>query len=60
MSRRSMSDWQRGDHIERWVGSALWVAEKNFRRVKGYKDLPKLLELLEKRRGTSPPTSKAA
>ncbi len=52
--------WQRGDHIERWVGSALWVAEKNFRRVKGYKDLPKLLELLEQRRGTSPPTSKAA
>ena len=52
--------WQRGDHIERWVGSALWVAEKNFRRVKGYKDLPKLLEVLEKRRGTSLPTPKAA
>ena len=39
--------WQRGDHIERWVGSALRVAEKNFRRVKGYKDLPKLLAALE-------------
>ena len=52
--------WQRGDHIERWVGSALWVAERNFRRVKGYKDLPKFLEVLEERRGTSPPTSKAA
>ena len=61
--------WQRGDHIERWVGSALWVAEKNFRRVKGYNrsrlvrefiDLPKLLEVLEKRRGTFLPTPKAA
>jgi putative transposase len=39
--------WQRGDHLERWVGSSLWVAEKNFRRVKGYKDLPKLLGVLE-------------
>ena len=32
--------WQRGDHIERWMGSVLWLAEKKFRRVKGYKDLP--------------------
>ncbi len=42
--------WRRGDHIERWVGSALWVAEKKFRRLKGYKDLPKLLGSLQKPR----------
>ena len=45
--------WRRGDHIERWVGSALWVAEKNFRRVKGYKDLPKLLRALKELRPES-------
>jgi len=39
--------WQRGDHIERWVGSALWLADKKFQRVKGYKDLPKLLGALK-------------
>ena len=34
--------WHRGDHRQRWVGAGLWLAEKNFRRIKGYKDLPKL------------------
>ncbi len=52
--------WQRGDHIERWVGSALWVAEKNFRRVKGYKDLPKLLAALEKRGALASTSSRKA
>ena len=42
--------WQRGDHIERWVGSALWLADKKFQRVKGYKDLPKLLGALKQLR----------
>ena len=53
--------WRRGDHIERWVGSALWVAEKNFRRVKGYKNLPKLLRALKELRPESAASrSKAA
>lgn len=42
--------WQRGNHIERWVGSALWLADKKFQRVKGYKDLPKLLGALKQLR----------
>ena len=48
--------WQRGDHLERWVGSALWVAEGNFRKVKGYRDLPRLLAALE---NLNPPTPAA-
>ena len=53
--------WQRGDHIERRVGSALWAAEKKFRRAKGYKDLPKPLGALKKLRPqTSSSRSKAA
>ena len=35
--------WQGGDQRERWVGSGLLVAEKQFRRVKGYKLIPLLL-----------------
>lgn len=31
---RRVKYWQRGDHVERWVGSALWLAEGNFRRIK--------------------------
>ena len=55
---RRVKCWQRGDHLERWVGSALWVAEGNFRRIKGYRDLSKLLAALEKLR-PQPPASQA-
>lgn len=39
--------WHDGDQRERWVGSGLLVAEKQFRRVKGYKQIPLLLKELE-------------
>ena len=39
--------WHRGDQRERWVGSGLLVAEKQFRRVQGYKQIPILLRELE-------------
>src|SRR5450631_3504125 len=35
--------WHPGDQRERWVGSGLLVAEKQFRRVKGHKLIPLLL-----------------
>ena len=39
--------WHPGDQRERWVGSALLVAEKQFRRVRGHKLIPLLLRQLE-------------
>jgi transposase-like protein len=39
--------WHGGDQRERWVGSGLLVAEKQFRRVKGHKQIPVLLRELE-------------
>lgn len=39
--------WHGGDQRERWVGSGLLVAEKQFRRVKGYKQIPALIRELE-------------
>lgn len=39
--------WHAGDQRERWVGSGLLVAEKQFRRVKGHKLIPLLLRQLE-------------
>lgn len=39
--------WHGGDQRERWVGSGLIVAEKQFRRIRGYKHLPVLLRVLE-------------
>lgn len=44
---RRVQCWQRGDHLQRWVGSALWVAEGNFRRIKGYRNLAKLRAALD-------------
>jgi putative transposase len=39
--------WHSGDQRERWVGSGLLVAEKQFRRIKGHKQLSLLLRELE-------------
>lgn len=39
--------WHSGDQRERWVGSGLLVAEKQFRRIKGHKQLPLLIRELE-------------
>jgi hypothetical protein len=36
-----------GDQRERWVGSGLLVAEKQFRRVQGYEHIPALIGELE-------------
>lgn len=52
--------WQRGDHRERWVGAGLWLAERSFRRVKGYKQLPKLLAELAKLNTPPPAQARAA
>ncbi len=55
---RRVKCWKRGDHLERWVGSALWVAEGNFRRIKGYRDLPRFLAALENLK-PKPPAAQA-
>jgi hypothetical protein len=40
---RNVKRWHGGDQRERWVGSGLLVAEKQFRRVQGYKQIPHLI-----------------
>ena len=40
---RNLKRWQPGDQIERWVGSGLLVAERQFRRVIGHRQSPLLL-----------------
>lgn len=44
---RNVKRWHDGDQRERWVGSGLLVAEKQFRRVQGHKQIPNLLRELE-------------
>ena len=49
--------WHGGDQRERWVGSGLLVAESQFRRVKGYKQIPLLLRELD---ALAPPQAQVA
>ena len=44
---RNVKRWHGGDQRERWVGSGLLLAEKQFRRVQGYKQIPILIRELE-------------
>jgi len=40
---RNVKRWRDGDQIERWVGSGLLVAERQFRKVIGHRQIPLLL-----------------
>ena len=44
---RNVKRWRPGNQIERWIGSGLLVAEKQFRRMDGYRALPGLLAALD-------------
>src|SRR6266508_4662635 len=44
---KNVKRWHGGDQRERWVGSGLLVAEKQFRRVQGHKQIPILIRELE-------------
>jgi putative transposase len=40
---RNVKRWRAGDQTERWVGSGLLVAERQFRKVIGHRHIPVLL-----------------
>ena len=44
---KNVKRWHGGDQRERWVGSGLLVAEKQFRRIQGHKHIPVLIKELE-------------
>ena len=44
---RNVKRWHGGDQRERWVGSGLLVAERQFRKVRGYKQIPQFMRVLE-------------
>ena len=43
---RNGKRWRPGEQIERWVGSGLLVAERQFRKVRGFREIPLLLASL--------------
>jgi putative transposase len=55
---KNVKRWHGGDQRERWVGSGLLVAEKQFRRVQGYKQIPNLIKELESLTPSKPQVAK--
>ena len=55
-----MKRWRNGDQIERWVGSGLLVAEQQFRKVIGYRQIPLLLSSMADAVSHKPLAKKAA
>jgi putative transposase len=47
---RNVRRWRDGQMLLRWAGAALIEAARGFRRVRGYRDLPKLCAALERQR----------
>ena len=54
---KNVKRWHGGDQRERWVGSGLLVAQQQFRRVTGYKQIPALIRELE---ALAPPQTEIA
>jgi len=44
---RNVRRWRDGEMVVRWVATALKDADKKFRRLKGYKDMPRLIAALD-------------
>jgi len=57
---RNVKRWREGDQIERWVGSGLLVAEQQFRKVIGFRQIPLLLSSMANAVSQKPIAKKAA
>jgi transposase-like protein len=57
---RNVKRWRDGDHIERWVGSGLVVAERQFRKVIGYRQIPSLLSSMASEAARKPVAKQVA
>jgi putative transposase len=48
-TQRNVKRWQDGDMRKRWTAAGMLVAEQQFRRIIGYRDLAKLIIAIERR-----------
>ena len=47
-TQRNVKHWQDGDMRRRWTAAGMLVAEQQFRRIIGYRDLAKLVIAIER------------
>jgi putative transposase len=46
----NVKNWSSGNQVERWTAASVLENEKNFRRIKGYREIPVLMAELDKLR----------
>jgi putative transposase len=54
--QRNVKSWQSGDMRLRWTAAGMLEAEKQFRRIIGYRDLAKLATAVERQVSLPSPT----
>ena len=47
-THRNVKRWQNGDMRKRWTAAGMLLAEQQFRRIIGYRDLAKLVIAIER------------
>ncbi len=47
-TQRNVKHWQDGDMCKRWTAAGMLVAEQQFRRIIGYRDLATLVIAVER------------
>jgi putative transposase len=57
---RNVKRWRDGDHIERWIASGLLVAERQFRKVIGHREIPMFVSSMVDVIGSKKPIAKGA
>jgi putative transposase len=57
---RNVKRWRHGDHIERWIASGLLVAERQFRKVIGHREIPMFLSSMANIGGSKQSIAKRA
>ena len=45
---RRVSRWKNGSMTRRWVAMAVFEARRGFRRLKGHREMPLLIEVLDR------------
>ena len=58
-TQRNVKRWRDGDMRKRWTAAGMLVAEQQFRRIIGYRDLAKLVIAIERHAARAAPSSRS-
>ncbi len=59
-TQRNVKCWKDASMARRWTAAGMLVAEGQFRRIKGHKDMPQLVAALARHAGTGQPETACA